>query len=230
MQRRNILGALLFGASSPFALASNPENDANKKLSEKPYDVIKKPIASDNNIVRLLFSYDCPYCRSYHHGLVKWGESLPSPLAFKATPILTSDSDNLILAIYGRLLMEAIAPKKVDSYDYSMYVHIQGDPDSGQIAKARISSEDVMRTIMSSSGLSGDEIADKLGKISSSLEKRIPLHAEIINQYELHATPTVAIGGRVTINPDHTGGDPQQYLLLLNAMVSKLIQGGLNGV
>lgn len=199
-------------------------------LAEKPFDRIVPAIAADSSRVRLLFTYDCPFCRSYHNGLVQWGATLPSPLRFEATPVLTSSTDNLVMAVYGRLIMQGIAPSKVHVYDYSMYTQIQGDPDSGQMAKAQISPEDILRTIATASGVPGTVVRDYLGKHSATLERRLPDHAALIKSYGLKATPAVAVAGKITVTPDHAGGSPQQYLLLLNAMVSRAIQGGLDAI
>ena len=126
--------------------------------------------------------------------------------------------------------MQNLAPSKVGLYDYAMYTHIQGDSDTGVMPKAQLSPEDVMRTLMQSSGASGKQLQDFVKKHGPAIEKQIPLHASMINTYGLKATPAVAIGGRILVNPDHAGATPQQYLLLLNAMVSRAIQGGLDAL
>ena len=52
------------------AKAGTPVTDAGEM---KPYEVLNPPIKGDLTRVRLLFSYDCPFCRNYHNGLVQWG-------------------------------------------------------------------------------------------------------------------------------------------------------------
>lgn len=242
LNRRGFFATGVLSALAPsvvFSQDASPQDGHVTKINgikqdgasfDKPYQIISKPIAEDKNIVRLLFAYDCPYCRSYHNGIQQWGKTLPSPIQFKATPIIASDSDNIIMAVYGRLLVESLAPEKVDAYDHAMYIQIQGDIDSGQVAKAKITPEEVFRTVVLSVGLPSDKVAAKLEQISSLIEKRIPSYAAIIEKYELKATPSVSIGGRIVVTPDHAGGSPQQYLLLLNALVSKLIQGGIDAI
>ncbi|KLR59001.1 hypothetical protein OX89_04240 [Diaphorobacter sp. J5-51] len=198
--------------------------------SFKPYDLITPKIKGEEKVVRLLFSYDCPYCRSYHNGLVQWGKSLPTPYRFDATPVITSNSDNILLAVYGRLIMQGLAPSKIHLYDYTMYTLIQGDPDTGQPALPKLANEDIIRTVLQSSGASGKDLQAFMNAQAKGIEKRLPAHASVIQRYGLKATPSVAIGGKIVVTPDHASSNAQQYLLLLNAMVSRAIQGGIDAL
>lgn len=211
------------------AEATNQSPPAGDPLG-KPYDKISTTVAADKDRVRLLFTYDCPYCRRYHNGIIQWGNTLPSPLRFDAAPVLTSNSDNLMLAIYGRLLMQGLAPSKLSLYDYTMYGFIQGDPDTGQAPRTPLDPKDVLGLIAQTAEVSPKALQAFIGKHGPAIEKQLPNHAQMIQTYGLKATPSVTIGGRVVVNPDHAGGEPQQYLLLLNAMVSRMIQGGLDAL
>ena len=234
--RRDIIAAAAGIAAFPAVAASNLSTsktagkDAQDAPVTKPYDIIATPIKSDSNTVRFLFTYDCPFCRSYHNGLIQWGNTIPAPMRFAVTPVITSHSDNLVSAVFGRLLVQGLAPAKLNAYDYDMYAQIQGDSDTGQVGKVHISPNDVLRSVASATGLSGKQIADYINAKGKQIEKQIPLHAGYVQTYGLTATPAVAIGGRIVVNPDHSGGNPQQFLLLLNAMVSRAIQGGLNAL
>lgn len=233
-KRREILSATTLLALLPTGAFAKKvplgTADAPQALADKPYERISPMVSTDSNRVRLLFTYDCPYCRSYHNGLVQWGATLPAPLRFEATPVITSNTDNLIMAVYGRLLMQGVAPTKTHLYDYSMYTQIQGDSDSGQVAKGQLSADDVLRTVSNAAGVQRSVLREYLTKHGGVIEKRLPEHAALIQTYGLKVTPAVAIAGKILVNPDHAGGNPQQFLLLLNAMVSRSIQGGLDAI
>ena len=233
--RRDLLSVAAALAAAPIAAVANPAGTqagatVTQADSFKPYDIINPRVKSDDKVIRLLFAYDCPYCRNYHNGLIQWGASLPTPYRFDATPVITSTSDNTLLAVYGRLIMQGLAPSKVHLYDYTMYTLIQGDPDTGQAAVTSLSSEDVIRTVLQSSGVSRQNLQAFLKAQGPGIERRLPTHAAIIKTYGLKATPSVAIGGKIVVTPDHAGANAQQYLLLLNAMVSRSIQGGIDAL
>ena len=199
-------------------------------ISTKPYDLITPSVAGDSNRIRFLFSYDCPYCRSYHNGLTQWGGTLPKPYTFDATPLITSvDNDNQVFAVYGRLIAQALAPAKVPLYDFSMYTMLQGDSDTGKPAKSTVSMEDVLMSLVSI-GIDFKAIQSFLNSKGTALQKRIPDHGKLINTYKVTVTPSVALLGRYVVNPDHANSNPSQFLLLLNGMVSRLMHGGPNAI
>lgn len=232
--RRALLGAIALATLPSYGLEKRRTTNLQDLDPEspigKPYDKVPSVVKADKDRVRLLFTYDCQFCRSYHNGIVQWGNTLPSPLRFEATPVLTSDSDNLVLAIYGRLLMQGLAPSKLKLYDYAMYTYVQGDKDAGVAPKQIITADDVIRLIGQQAEVPLVNLRAFIKKHGAAIEKQIPNHAMMISTYGLKATPSVAIGGQVVVTPDHAGGDPQQFLLLLNALTSRLIQGGLNAL
>lgn len=199
--------------------------------SSKPYDMINPPISDDKNRVRFFFAYDCPHCRSYHNGLYQWGQTLPKSLTFDAYPVITSpDNENLIIAVYIRLIAQAVAPKALMLYDQAMYGLLQGDPDAGTSPASRITVEDALAALVRS-GANADTLRAYLsGNEVAQLEKSIPEHARVIEKYGIKATPSVAVAGRFLVNPDHTNGNAQQFLMLINGIISRLIEGGPHAV
>ncbi len=199
---------------------------AENGSSVKPYDSIEPPVKSDANTVRTFFSYACPHCRTYHNGLAQWGASLPSPLEYVAMPIITApDDDNQILAVYGRLIGEALEPKCLPAYDYALFALFQGDPASGAGPVTTLSVNDVLVALVRA-GIPGERIRAYLqGEEVAALEARIMDHAKVIQTYGIKATPSVAIAGHFLLNPDQTSGNAQQFLVLLNGIVSRVLEG-----
>lgn len=192
--------------------------------SLKPYDMIEPPIKADINTVRVFFSYGCPYCRTYHNGLALWGESLPQPLKFASTPLITSpDDDNQVLAVYGRLIAGVLNAKSLPAYDLILYELFQGDSEAGAKPATNLQTNDILKALVDA-GIDAQQLKDFLrGEAAKELESKIVSHAKIIQLYGIKATPSVAIGGRFLVNPDQADGNAQQFLVLLNGIVSRIL-------
>lgn len=237
MKRRLSLSWLAAAISSPWLTSSawafdDPTSSDKTPAgpSGKPYDVINPPVAADINKVRFLFSYECPYCRGYHNGVAQWGSTLPKPLKFEATPVITSvANENQSLAVFGRLVTQSMAPDKVPVYDSAMYSMLQGEIESGIAPKARITLADVIRVLVAV-GIDPQALQTFLDKRGASLGRRIPAYGQLVQTYEMTATPSVALVGRYLVTPDHANGNAQQFLLLLNGLVSRILQGGPNAL
>jgi len=238
-ERRSLLAMLAglpaLGSLPGLAIASSTKPisgtapQANAGAEAKAYEVLNPPIAADTNRVRFLFSYECPFCRQYHNGMHQWGASLPKPLIFEATPVLTSASDNQFGAVLGRLIAQAVAPQVLQNYDFLTYGLLQGDPDTGQTPTASLSFERVLQTIVQA-GADPKAVQPFLTGKGTGIEKQVPEHAKLEKTYKLTATPSVALMGRYVTTPDSAQGNPQQFLLLLNGIVSRYIQGGASAL
>lgn len=185
----------------------------------RPYDVIAPPVKADAQIVRYFFTYDCPHCRRFHRGLIHWGQSLPSALSFRSIPIMTSDQDAHILAIFGRLICQTLSPDRLAAYDNRLFMLFQ-DEDP------KILEVDRLLGILVDLGISADDLKRFLAsERAKKLERRIPAHAAVIQTYQIQSTPSVAITGRFLVTPDHTNGRIDQFVMLLNGIVSRALEG-----
>ena len=229
LHRRKAISLLAAVAANQTWAAAPTAKDGGDGTG-KPYQLISPVIPGDKNRVRFFFSYDCPYCRSYHNGLVQWGSTLPKPFAFDATPVITSvDTDNLTFAVYGRLVVQSLAPKNVPAYDFLMYSLIQGDNEAGIAPKSVISLDDVFRAVIKS-GVDFNAMQNHIKANGAAIQKRLPEHGLLLKTYGITVTPSVALVGRYTVSPDNANGNPQQFLLLLNGLVSRIMQGGANAL
>jgi len=212
-------------ASPTFAQRVAQQNGGNTgEPPPKLYESLNHAIEADLKKVRLFFSYDCPFGLRYHNGLVSWGASIPNSLKFDAFPIITDANDNrLALAVVGRLIGQAVAPKSLPAYDYMMYTAIQGDPETGA-GPTKLSMDAVLKALVNA-GASGRDIKQFVRTKGKGIENNLPSHAKIIKTYNLTATPSIAIAGRYVINPDNTQGNPQHMLLMMNGIVSRVVQG-----
>jgi thiol:disulfide interchange protein DsbA len=236
IKRRNAISLVAAGvcaAVSQRSFSAPPPKDVpppTDAASIKPYDEIVPPVKSDVNRVRFFFSYSCPHCRSYHNGIMQWGASLPRQLSFDAIPIITDvDDDSLSIAVLGRLIGQAVSPSSLEAYDYAMYANLQGDPETGIRPLAKLTVKDALRTLVKA-GADPKAIQNYLGGKGKGIENRLPAYASIIKTYNIKVTPSISLVGKYIVNPDHAQGNPQQFLLLLNGLVSRIIQGGRNAL
>lgn len=229
-RRLSLLLASSLAAQGVFAAPATPtlpKPPAPPQGAGLPFDEISPRVETDRHRVRLLFSYECNHCRTYHNAVHEWGRTIPQPFRFTATPIITdSNSQNNILAVYGRIMAEMIDSKALRPYDLMIYELIQGDPSRGVAAAGRLRLEDIM-SVLVRAGIP----MEKLKAFSKSnkpalVEKRLPEHARAIQTFGLKATPSIALGGRYLITPDHTGGNAQQFVSLLNGLLSRMLERG----
>lgn len=206
----------------------SPVYTHQNRTSLKPYDIIAPPISADINTVRVFFSYRCPYCRTYHNGLELWGESLPQPINFASTPLVTSlDDDDQILAVYGRLIASALDVKCLPAYDLILYELLQGDSDASANHVTNLQAGDILKALVDA-GIEHQRLKYFLqGDATQKIESKLVSHAKLIRTYGIKATPSVAIGGRFLVNPDQADGNAQQFLVLLNGMVSRILEIGV---
>ena len=229
MDRRTML-SMLAGAVATPAFSQSAKSQIPEAVDSKPYDVLQPAIAADRKRVRLLFAYDCPFCLRYHNGLVSWGSSLPKSVTFDAYPVIANlDNESVPMAIVGRLIGQALDQKVLPAYDYAMFTAIQGDPQTGAMPKGALNMDQVLNALVEA-GISRTEIQKFVRTKGKVIEKKLQAHADAVNTYQLKATPSIAIGGRYVINPDHTQGNPQNLLLLLNGVVSRVVQGDFNAL
>lgn len=234
-QRRKAIAAFASGAISLLTMrttlaASTQAQQAPSTGQVSPYDMIVPPVKSDINRIRFFFSYTCPYCRSYHNGLMQWGATIPKPLVFDAVPLITDpDDENLSIAVLGRLIGQAVAPSVLDAYDFAMYANLQGDPEAGIPPLMKLTVKDALRALVKA-GANPNAIQSYLQGKGKGIENKLPEYARLISIYKINATPSVSLIGKYIVNPDHAQGNPQHFLLLLNGLVSRIIQGGSNAI
>lgn len=190
----------------------------------KPYTLITPPVTEDREQVRGFFSYACPHCRQYHNGLSQWGRSLPPPLSYIPTPIVTDPGDdNQILAVYGRLICAAVAPEKVSAYDVLAFELI-GQGTDGAGYSVTLTPQRILREL-SQLGIPTPAIQAYVGNARNmkSLEQAIASSVEVIKRYGIMVTPAVAIMGKLLVTPDNANGNPQQFVQLLNGLISQVM-------
>ncbi len=206
-------------AAVPFALPPNiPQQIDGGPVGVVPYEFIQPPVREDFRTVRLLFAYTCPFCRQYHSGIVGWGKTIPPSLQFASTPIISGNNDNEIYAVMGRIIVENMAPAKLDVYDALAYGRVQDDPSA-------LNTQGLLN-LLDQTGIEKSKLETffKNAKFFEDVQKKLPYYAQVVQIYGLSATPTVAIAGKIRVTPDNANGNPQQFLMLLNGLVSRILE------
>lgn len=200
--------------------AQSPVKKEDSQAGVTPFDLIAPVIESEKKTVRFFFSYECEHCRKYHNGLVQWGSTLPKGVNFQTTPLITGDSDVQLVSIYARLIGQVLNPESVNSYDALIYQAIHGDADMG--VRPRALDANAVLAILVQAGVPSAKIKAFMASSEiKSVEKKLPVHAEAAAKFNIKSTPSVSLFGKYTVNPDHANGNPQQFLTLLNGLISR---------
>lgn len=232
LTRRSLLAWLPAVAAGPVMAQSTTKIAGGEAVQStgKPYDLVPTPVAGDTKRVRAFFAYDCLYSQRYLPGLVAWGSSLPRGVTFDSVAVIPdADNPKVALAVVGRMIALAMNPKVVAAYDYSAFTAIMGDEVLNTPPAQSLTFNDVLDFLVKA-GIPRADLQQFLRTRGKGIEKNLPAHAKVIKTYNLSATPSISIGGRVVVNPDHTQGNPDHMLLVMNGLVSKLVQGNLNGI
>lgn len=169
-------------------------------------------IGGEWDVVRLFFSFSCPFSKDWHDAFIKWGRTLPSGMSFVPTPMVTLVDDESYpsaLAFYsalkaspGRLMefmrlgYEAVQVRKLDPTDVRTYIMAAANAGVDMKAFARLMRSQELGPMVSRAGI-------------------------VANRYRVSGTPSFGIHGKYLASPEGVGGNPGLMLQLLNALVSK---------
>lgn len=172
-------------------------------------------LSEDGKTVREFFQFTCPYCRQMHASIWNWGASLPKSLIFEPTPIVTEDVGTVIAAaaFYSVYL---IAPGKLGQFSTEIYALVQD---------RNMSLRNPEIYFIACRALKIDTKAFNNTSKSDKVRSLVERAAVLAGRYRVINTPTLAIGGRYTINPEIVEGDPRKFIHLANLVTSKHLQG-----
>ncbi|ONG37364.1 hypothetical protein BKE30_14630 [Alkanindiges hydrocarboniclasticus] len=212
----NLFGQFKKGSVAVFvALALNSvalESYAEAIDTENVYATVN--VSSDQKLVRYFFSYTCPYCRKYDSSMSRWGKTLPKPMRFIRTPVIT-DNENSVTGAYGYYTVLQAMPTKLDAYQDTVYTNIQ---DRG------LSADDLNTYLISAIqiGIPRD-LFIRTWKLDST--RNLVNNASILgSKYNVRRTPTIGVGGKYSFDPEILNSGSLDLYTFSNVMVSKYIQ------
>lgn len=210
-----VLGGCLF-AAAPVSIAQVANLAMQSSVGAEqgtalPYREVA-PVKQDARVVRVFFMFDCPYCLQYDSSFWEWGRSLPKNWRLEFTPIFTGQPANYIW-IRAFYAVKAADSSRLERFMQLTYIATQQQ-------KRNLLEQETWRDIVRESGI--DQVAfDRAWRSLENSEKLVGPIVDSTDHYRVEATPTVVVGGRYVITPDNTHGNPELFMQLMNAMVSR---------
>lgn len=189
----------------------NQAASATEPGNALPYREVA-PLKKDARVVRVFFMFDCPYCFQYDASFWQWGKSLPRNWKLEFTPIFTGQPANYIW-IRAFYAVQRAAPANLERFMQLTYI-------AAQQQKRNLLEQDTWRDIVQDAGINRAAFDTAWASLENS-EKLVGPIVDSTDHYRVEATPSVAIGGRYVITPDNTHGNPELFMQLLNAMISR---------
>lgn len=211
--RRSLLGfAGVGGFASVTAittLTSNPAWSQAAPQQIKPYLEVK-PVAGDEETVRVFFSPSCPFSKMYFQFFKNLGATIPESKTFEFSPLVNKrDGVGYALAF---LAVRRYYPRWVDNFVEASLVGVQ---DRGLLTRT----------------WGGIDSIGRAAHVPESVPALVSAHAEELRRALLEAiqrqsalaitnTPAVAVGGTYIVTPEFTNGDAAMFSRLVNGVIS----------
>lgn len=177
-------------------------------------------IGGEWNVVRMFFSFSCPFSKRWHETFIRWGRTLPEEMSFLPTPVLTLQDDEsytAALAFYSVLKVDAskMLPFMARSYE--------------AVQERNLDPTDVRTYIMAAAnaGVPMKPFARLLGQ--QSMAAMVDRAGVVGGRYRIRHTPAIGIHGRFLASPEGVGGNESLMFQLVNALVSKAVVDGPKG-
>jgi len=209
------LSALPVGmiAGSTFA-QSNPtgRNNAQSSTPALPYSEITPTVIGETKKVHAIIAFTCPVCAKYHNMLTGWGNSLPRAFSFDLIPVVDSKDSMITTAVW--LAMKKVAPERLPALGAALFRVVQERGLSPTTSQTQF-----WNAVFKETGVAPG-FDKELKAVRQEDLKRL---ANLVQNYQITATPSIAICGRYVITPDNTNGDERLFISLANGLVSKFV-------
>lgn len=211
------LAMVLFIATGAFAQQMQGMPPA-QAANAQPFKELTSPVEADRDVVRMYFSFSCPFSLQAHEPIERWGRSLPRPLKYEITPVVTGDMRSLMGAAYY-YAVKTIKPAAVPAFVANTFEAIQKRHEPADKPQT-------YRRAAERAGVTAEQL-DKIVK-SSSVEMQTRRAALLVGDTQLTETPTLVIGGLYLVTPEATLGVNGNFVQLINATTSKyMIERGI---
>lgn len=175
----------------------------------KPYLQVK-PVAGDEEAVRVFFSPGCPFSRNYFQFFKNMEATLPKEKTFSFTP-LVNKADGIQFAL-SYLAVQKYYPAYVHNFIEASFIGVQ---DKG----------------MSTANWAGIDRIGRAAHVPVSVPELVQAHADTLREslqsllvlqksLEVTNTPAVAVAGTYIVTPEFTGGDAAMFSQLVNGIIS----------
>jgi len=179
-----------------------------------PFHEVPKPVIEDAYSVLEFFSFGCSFCMQYNAQFAAWGKSLPKEFRFEKVPVISTRED-MAMAMGYYAALEA-APGQTEPFMESLF---RQRNTMGSVYDARAVGSWLAQAC-TEANIPRDRYKSVLGQ--DRILKKATKAAQRIPRYNIEVTPTVAIGGRFLVTPDHVQGNYGMLFELSNGLVSKI--------
>lgn len=220
MKRRDfalLLPGLAMAAASQAQIEA-PAQASAKKDGEVPRPFRKVSVPEDGRRVLFFFDYACPFCARYHGPLKGWAATVPKPVQTMFVPVvnladLARRREQVIAARCFYAAMAVGTRAQVAAMSNVIYEDFQSVRD--------LTDKGMWKKAIAAAGISAERFASALS--SKTLDTQVEYAARKTAQYELRATPSVAVGGRYVMTPDDVLGDERMFFNILNGLTSEIL-------
>lgn len=175
----------------------------------KPYLQVK-PVAGDEETVRVFFSPSCPFSRMYFQFFKNLEATLPQDKTFAFTP-LVNKADGIQFAL-SYLAVQKYYPAYIHNFMEAAFIGVQdkglstlnwaGIDRIGRAAHVPVSVPELVQA-------HGDTLR-------ASLQSLLVLQKSL----QITNTPAVSVAGTYIVTPEFTGGDTAMFSQLVNGIIS----------
>lgn len=218
ISRRNIGKAIALGISSCLVHGAYAQVAPDSKPVPNPYRSVNVP--ADRSNVIFFFDFTCPFCAKLHEPFIAWSLTVPRTVKVTIVPVINAADagklrEQVIAARCFFAAQEIGTPEQFKQFVLAVYSNVAtGIPLNAQ--------QGWMKAVQSS----GMDIGKFGRSITSNAHiDKIRSAGKQVLEYQLEATPSVAIGGKYVVTPDDVAGDPANFFMLVNGLTSRLLAG-----
>lgn len=175
----------------------------------RPYLQVKT-VEGDEFRVRAFFSPSCSFSKQYLSFFLNLSNTLPQGKQFAFTPVVNK-ADGLTYA-FAFAAVQRFYPRHVNNF---VEASLRGVQDMGLSTRTWVGIERISKA----AGIPvpmGRLVEDNLPLLQNDVEGLMTLRSKL----KVTNTPSVSIAGTYIVTPEFTGGDPNQFSTLVNAVVS----------
>lgn len=202
------LASLVLAVSVVLPVAAHAQVPAGMEQL-KPYLQVK-PVAGDEETVRVFFSPSCPFSRMYFQFFKNLEATLPQDKTFAFTP-LVNKADGIQFAL-SYLAVQKYYPAYIHNFMEAAFIGVQdkglstlnwaGIDRIGRAAHVPVSVPELVQA-------HGDTLR-------ASLQSLLVLQKSL----QITNTPAVSVAGTYIVTPEFTGGDTAMFSQLVNGIIS----------
>lgn len=171
------------------------------------------PFPADKDRVFFFFQFACGFSSMVHQAVADWAATLPPSIRFTKIHVAINDED--LAATAAHAAVRTALPKRLHEFERRAFDAIQqGARYDAQATYAR-----VIRQLNEPVKLDKEQQGKMIGRVMRA--------GQLSANYKVLVVPSFGIGGALVLNANHTGGDYQALIVLVNGAVSRLLPGEL---